>query len=178
MQWDLTFTQDNSKVTTDLEVNSWLTDMVQWELRIRYNTSISGRYDHFLTLLQQRDESLFISHTEELLSSQQATLRQGFLSTPELGEMHGKPVAVKGVACAGTRLSCPSQGTRNTHSAVHPSVVPIRSPVPGSCVSWLTAAEAATVQCGKDASSKILGSKEVFQKLLSWKTPLTSCLGT
>lgn len=86
--------------------------------------------------LQQRQVSsssfLIWSWGTALLSA--SYLQAGrFLTIPKQGEIFGKSVALRAMACTTTRLCCPDQGTRNACSAVHPSADP--HPVSHSC-TW------------------------------------------
>lgn len=61
----------------------------------------------------------FLHETEKFaLLSASYLQTEGFWAFHELGGMHGKPMTDSAVACTGTRLSCLSQGTRNTYSAI------------------------------------------------------------
>lgn len=108
--------------------------MTQCELRMQSKTSKKVREFPY-TIAAKGCEPLFISHTKLRNCSPLSRLPpdRGVSEYPWAGRNAWETsVAVKAAACAGTRLSCPSQGTRNARSAVHPSAVP--HPVSRSCV--------------------------------------------
>lgn len=112
---------------------------------------------------------LHFSHkTEELLSSQQATSRQRGFWAPLRGEKH-----------MGNLWLLKLQPALAPDSPVHPRepemhvllFIPLRSPIwcPVLVCELADSREAATVQCGKDASSKILGFQEVLKEMIQLK---------
>lgn len=85
-----------------------------------------------------------------------ACLQAGrFLSIPKQGEMFGKPLALRAMACTTPRLCCPGQGTRSACSAVHPSADP--HPVSHSC-TW----------AGWQQERQVLGSVESMPLSKYW----------